>query len=1339
MTASGGRSVPRAWVEELASVLAPEPDTSPVPIHLTHPQSLIEKLYVNGTSLGEVEADLSAGCTISRIDHGKGEFYRLDGARFSVNVNPRQARDSGVPTAFVTSVKPVVKVGRRAGLLACYVKFYAAFDEVSCDIAAVERQAQERLAAQRKRRGASRVAQSWLAELPMADGGLSQSILHGEARRRYATLRNLFALLEQRSVVAGGARATGVVAQEPATGPPSLRVLLQPDAVTGRFPDSGTVQVRVAGAGKTQSYRLELRHVLQEDIVTEPPQADIVPGTDVLVEYRPRFALQRHQRALRGFLDGEAEGDWSALARLLIRPDALPDLPGWPAPDSYYNPELNDEQRAAVTGAVTTPHAYLIQGPPGTGKTTVICEIIQQLASRGERVLLLAPMHVAVDEVLRRVGDAHGITALRLSWDDQRVAEELRRFTPDNVAGEFGRMVRRPDRSRVVIWQARIAELEAQQQALADCVAARYQAQAATEAVYAAQGSEHLTAITAQDAEQMARQADAAVARLEPEAAAAAQAALSAQAIADGAAAREASAARRSTAAQRTAEQGAAAAAAEAQRARSAAVDWQAAEQQAKRDIAHEAEARQALWIGQQTSQAALAEAARAVQATSIKVRDAAAYLEAATRRADQARQVLDAVEGRRTWWTMAAGAIGRGELGEARSAHELAVGDQLGAEGRFVTSQRDAEAAAAAQVRAGEHARETRRRNEEELQRASQAAADARAAEPRRSSMQTDAEALARHASQARQHADSLTGPASEANAVLQSAQREHAEAASGAAAAAQRAQGRAQALAAAQVAAAEAQVAAAKAAADHSATIEHADAARSTADELQLAAGQAALRAAEIFSIDPGALPDDEDVFRAKVHALAAEAEHLQRYIRLEGRWFELIKAAAAEGADLRKLGDMLVSTANLVCCTTTGFGAKIVQDADFDTLIVDEASRVVDSEFLIGAVKARRWILVGDEHQLPPYVDPVDEHHLHALAALHMTEAGSSGRSDGSAAVDLPEAIKNLGELWVEDEELHQFRSESVLTTAEQLRDSGLWASTYASAFEKAYQDMRGEHASAEREILRAMRDHMVRSLFERCVPDSSRRLRQRLVEQRRMIAPMAEIVRLPVYQGDYRSPPEQELARFGVTPLTGQTWQQPVLFFDTSLQPEPFDSREGTGFVNLLEAKWAADLCRQWELDLREQHADRLTVSILTFYRAQARIIRERLGYPGYRGFRVLHFEVVDAIDRIQGQESDLVILSFCRTHRSAHRAKLNSNFGLWLQDLRRLNVACTRARRGLALIGHAPTLRALNGPGQAQEFYRHLFAMFDEHQPGTLMPPEFVAARPSPPHPPGERR
>jgi hypothetical protein len=218
MTAAAADPIPRAWIEELASALVPEPDTSPVPIALTYPQSLIGKLDFEGTSLDEVAADVSAGCTISRLDRGNGEFYRLEGGRFIINVNLSQARDSGVATAIVTSVQPVSRVGRKTGLLACSLTFHPTFDEVWCDMDEVHRQAQARLAAQRKRRGASRVAQSWLAGLPAADNGLSHPALHGEARKRYATLRNLFTLLEQRSDISGGALATGEVAQEPAPG-----------------------------------------------------------------------------------------------------------------------------------------------------------------------------------------------------------------------------------------------------------------------------------------------------------------------------------------------------------------------------------------------------------------------------------------------------------------------------------------------------------------------------------------------------------------------------------------------------------------------------------------------------------------------------------------------------------------------------------------------------------------------------------------------------------------------------------------------------------------------------------------------------------------------------------------------------------------------------------------------------------------------------------------------------------------------------------------------------------------------------------------------------------------
>jgi hypothetical protein len=44
-------------------------------------------------------------------------------------------------------------------------------------------------------------------------------------------------------------------------------------------------------------------------------------------------------------------------------------------------------------------------------------------------------------------------------------------------------------------------------------------------------------------------------------------------------------------------------------------------------------------------------------------------------------------------------------------------------------------------------------------------------------------------------------------------------------------------------------------------------------------------------------------------------------------------------------------------------------------FDVLIVDEASKTTFTEFLVPAVYARRWVVVGDRRQLSPYVEEQD----------------------------------------------------------------------------------------------------------------------------------------------------------------------------------------------------------------------------------------------------------------------------------------------------------------------------------------------------------------------------
>lgn len=67
--------------------------------------------------------------------------------------------------------------------------------------------------------------------------------------------------------------------------------------------------------------------------------------------------------------------------------------------------EGTKEQREFVKIGLTTPDFAILEGPPGSGKTTTICEIIYHAIKRGERVLLVASTHVAVDNVIEKLMD----------------------------------------------------------------------------------------------------------------------------------------------------------------------------------------------------------------------------------------------------------------------------------------------------------------------------------------------------------------------------------------------------------------------------------------------------------------------------------------------------------------------------------------------------------------------------------------------------------------------------------------------------------------------------------------------------------------------------------------------------------------------------------------------------------------------------------------------------------------------------------------------------------------------------------------------------------------------
>ncbi len=95
-----------------------------------------------------------------------------------------------------------------------------------------------------------------------------------------------------------------------------------------------------------------------------------------------------------------------------------------------------------------------------------------------------------------------------------------------------------------------------------------------------------------------------------------------------------------------------------------------------------------------------------------------------------------------------------------------------------------------------------------------------------------------------------------------------------------------------------------------------------------------------------------------------------------------------------------------------------------------------------------------------------------------------------------------------------------------------------------------------------------------------------------------------------------------------------------------------------------------------------------VAVIAPYAAQVRRLRELLPVAGLE---------IDSVDGFQGREKEAVVLSLVRSNTE-------NEIG-FLTDMRRTNVALTRARRKLIVVGDSATLSAL-------PFYRRLFEHFE---------------------------
>lgn len=200
---------------------------------------------------------------------------------------------------------------------------------------------------------------------------------------------------------------------------------------------------------------------------------------------------------------------------------------------------------------------------------------------------------------------------------------------------------------------------------------------------------------------------------------------------------------------------------------------------------------------------------------------------------------------------------------------------------------------------------------------------------------------------------------------------------------------------------------------------------------------------------------------------------------------------------------------------------------------------------------------------------------------------------------------------------------------------------------------------------------------------------------LTHQGRMHRDIAEFPSHNFYNGALREVPlDHQTEPTPAMNATQTSWQNIALhhnrvaFISYPLNND--DNEQEPPKVNAFEAKVAAQLAQQ--IYKQCDHFDELkTLGIIVPYRNQIATIRAAIDHLG---IPQLHNITIDTVERYQGSQRDYIIYSFTAKHKYQLLFLTNNEYvderTKQVID-RKLNVAMTRARKHLILIGHAPLL------------------------------------------------
>lgn len=316
---------------------------------------------------------------------------------------------------------------------------------------------------------------------------------------------------------------------------------------------------------------------------------------------------------------------------------------------------------------------------------------------------------------------------------------------------------------------------------------------------------------------------------------------------------------------------------------------------------------------------------------------------------------------------------------------------------------------------------------------------------------------------------------------------------------------------------------------------------------------------------------------------------------------------------------LQPIIYNSVDVVFATCIGIkGDKIFKDSNFkfDTVIIDEAGKANIAETLVAIELGKKVILVGDQMQLPPYMDSslIDKEDLNSFP--------NSVYGNGYTGDEIAHALKtSFFEFIINRIESKQFPSENKEMLNYQHRMHPNIGNFVSDAFYGA-------------KVLMGSRTHLNK-------------------------------INMPF------------------------PFDKEIVFFDTSNSKNPFEQKEENSVKNDTEAEIITEFVLPQLLD---NNIKTENIAIIAPYKFQVANIKQFIRKS--TACKNINIDVA-TLDSFQGKEYDIIIFSFTRSTdhsivKSIDGRKKYLKVG-FLDDARRLNVAFSRAKKKLILVGNEATL------------------------------------------------